>query len=339
MQLAQGKIPGLLTPKLHRKIEVSGAIWDNISPVLQNAAVPAALPMPRKIALIDFDESQIAINRAALEAMEPGYEIGTATDGVAGLQLVEQMRPDIVILELVLPKFHGLQVCAAIRKHPELHNSKILVTASPTYAVDVNKARGLGAASFLNKPYAVADLARAVKSLECVPVPENEARRIDVLRSYDILDTAPETAFDGLTQLAAIICETPGALISFVDSNRLWYKSKVGFVADEIPRELSFCAHAIMQHEVMVVEDATKDERFAGNPLVSAPKNAIRFYAGSPLHASSGEALGSVCVVSGEPRKLNDQQKRALRLLANQIQFLLEWRKHGMKGKCAAAKS
>lgn len=293
--------------------------------------------MPRKIVLIDFDESQIAINRAALEAME--YEVGTAIDGVAGLQLVEQMRPDIVILELVLPKLHGLQVCAAIRKHPDLHNSKILVTASPTYAVDVNKARALGAASFLNKPYAIADLARAVKSLESVPVPENEAQRMDVLRSYDILDTAPEAAFDGLTQLAAIICETPGALISFVDSDRLWYKSRVGFVADEVPRELSFCAHAIMQHEVMVVEDASKDDRFAGNPLVTTKTTPIRFYAGSTLHASSGEALGSVCVVGNEPRKLTDQQKRALRLLANQIQFLLEWRRQRNKGQSAAAKS
>lgn len=295
--------------------------------------------MPRKIALIDFDESLLDSNRATLQAMSTDYEVGTAADGAAGLKLVEQMRPDIVVLELVLPKLHGLQLCAAIRHHPDLHNAKIIVTASPTYAVDVHKARELGASSFVNKPYNPPDLVRAIKSLESVPVPKNEARRMEVLQSYDILDTAPETAFDELTQLAAIICETPGALISFVDSDRLWYKSKIGFVADEVPRELSFCAHAIMQHEVMVVEDATKDVRFAGNPLVNSSASPIRFYAGSPLLASTGEALGSVCVVASEPRKLTDQQKRALRLLGNQVQFLLEWRRHVNKGRSAVAKS
>ena len=296
--------------------------------------------MKRKIALIDFDESLLEQNRATLEAAEPeGYEVQTASDGAAGLQLVEQMRPEIVVLELVLSKLPGLQVCAAIRRHPDLHNAKIIVTPSPTYPIDVHKARDLGAASFLNKPYAPPDLVRAIKAVESVPVPANEERRIGALKSYEILDTAPEIAFDELAQLAAIICETPGALISFVDTDRLWYKSRIGFVADEIPRELSFCAHAIMQHEVMVVEDATKDIRFAGNPLVRTTAQPIRFYAGSPLHASTGEALGSVCVVANEPRKLTDQQKRALRLLGNQVQFLLEWRRQVIKGRSAAAKS
>ena len=294
--------------------------------------------MSRKIALIDFDESLLDSNRAMLQAMSPEYEVGTATDGASGLQLVEQMRPEIVVLELVLSKLHGLQLCAAIRRHPDLHNVKIIVTASPTYAVDVHRARELGASSFVNKPYNPPDLVRAIKALESVPIPQNESRRIEVLNSYEILDTSPETAFDELAQLAAIICETPGALISFVDSDRLWYKSKIGFVADEIPRELSFCAHAIMQHEVMVVEDASKDIRFAGNPLVNSSPTPIRFYAGSPLLASSGEALGSVCVISSEPRKLSDQQKRALRLLGNQVQFLLEWRRYVIKGRSAAAK-
>jgi len=254
-----------------------------------------------------------------------GYKVRTATDGVAGLQLVEQMQPDVVVLELVLPKLHGLQLCARLRKHPDLR-ARVIVAASPTFAIDIRKARDMGAASFLNKPYTTEDLARAVKSVESVPVPHNEIQRIAALRSYDILDTLPEKSFDDLAQLAAIICETPGAMITFVDSDRLWFKSMVGFVANEVPRELSFCAHAIMHHEVMVVEDATKDERFAGNPLVSsAPK--VRFYAGSPLRTPDGEALGSVCVIAQEPRSITDQQRQALRLLANQVQLLLEWRK------------
>ncbi|MBV9072924.1 MAG: response regulator [Acidobacteria bacterium] len=287
-----------------------------------------------KIALIDFDETLLESNRAALESL--GYQVQTATDGAAGLQLLEQMRPEIAVLELVLPKLHGLQLCSTVRQHPDLKGVKIVVAASPTYRVDVRRTRELGAASFLNKPYATEDLVRAIKALESVPVPPNEGRRLETLRSYNILDTAPEKAFDELAELAGIICETEGALISFVDSDRLWYKSKVGFVVNEIPRELSFCAHAIMQHEVMVVEDATKDERFAGNPLVSGGEESVRFYAGSPLRASTGDALGSVCVIGREPRKLSDKQKRALSLVGNQVQFLLEWRRQATKGRSAA---
>lgn len=294
--------------------------------------------MPRKIALIDFDEVLLQANRTMLEASGE-YEVRTATDGAAGLHLVEQMRPEIIVLELVLPKLHGLQLCAMIRKHPDLHNAKIVVAASQTYPVDVRRAREMGAATFLNKPYAPEALARAIRALESVPIPQNETRRVAALHSYGILDTSPETAFDELAELAAIICETPGALISFVDSDRLWYKSKIGFVADEIPRELSFCAHAIMEYEVMVVEDASKDERFAGNPLVSNSAEPIRFYAGSPLRAPGGDALGTVCVIGHQPRKLSDEQKRALRLLGNQVQILLEWRRQTIKGKIALAKS
>jgi CheY-like chemotaxis protein len=281
--------------------------------------------MPTKIALIDFDETLLASSRASLE--ELGYEVAIATDGIAGMELLHKMSPDIVVLELVLPKLHGLQVRAAMRKHPELSKIKVIIAASPTFPVDLRKAREYGAASFLHKPYAPEDLVRAIKSLESVPVPDNDPQRVATLHSYDILDSAPEKAFDDVTQLAAIICETSGAFITFVDSDRLWFKSKVGFIANEVPRELSFCAHAIMHDEVMVVEDTSKDHRFAGNPLVcdgDGPR--VRFYAGSPLRAPGGDALGSVCVIGQEPRTLRPDQKKALRLLANQVQVLLEWR-------------
>src|SRR4051812_26423777 len=114
------------------------------------------------------------------------------------------------------------------------------------------------------------------------PVPANETKRLNVLWQYDVLDSVPEEVFDDLTELAAKICDAPIALITLVDENRQWFKAKVGIDVAETSRDISFCGHAINQSELFIIPDATKDKRFAGNPLVvSDPK--IRFYAGAPL--------------------------------------------------------
>src|SRR5437660_4660000 len=134
--------------------------------------------MATKIALIDFDEGLLESSRADLEGR--GYKVRTATDGVAGLQLIEQMQPEIVVLELVLPKLHGLQLCARLRKHPDLQ-AKVIVAASPTFAIDIRKARETGAASCFSTPYMVADLARAVKSVASVPTADTAIQLIAAL--------------------------------------------------------------------------------------------------------------------------------------------------------------
>jgi len=155
----------------------------------------------------------------------------------------------------------------------------------------------------------------------------NEARRLKVLWQYDVLDTVPEEVFDDLTELAARICEAPIALISLIDEDRQWFKAKVGVTLNETSRDISFCSHAIKQHDLFIIPDATQDERFANNPLViSDPK--IRFYAGAPLITPDGYALGTLCVIDKVPRDLRPEQKQALRVLARHVMMQLEVRRH-----------
>lgn len=158
------------------------------------------------------------------------------------------------------------------------------------------------------------------------PLPKNEVKRIEILWKYDVLDTPPEKLFDELTSLAAYICEAPVALISLVDENRQWFKSKVGISLKETSRDISMCAHAILQKNLMIVPDATQDERFKDNPfVVSDPK--IRFYAGAPLITPSGHALGTLCVIDKVPRQLTNDQKQALRILSRHVMAQLEQRR------------
>ena len=154
-------------------------------------------------------------------------------------------------------------------------------------------------------------------------LPPDEAARLEALRAYEILDTAPGQEFDDITLLASHICGTPIAMISLVDENRQWFKSKVGTEESETSREVAFCAHGILQAEVFVVKDASLDARFADNPLVIG-KAQVRFYAGAPLVNADGHALGMLCVNDRVPREITDEQKKALQALSRQVVAQLE---------------
>lgn len=156
------------------------------------------------------------------------------------------------------------------------------------------------------------------------PIPPNEAARLAKLHQYALLDTAAEQSYDDITQLAAIICGTPVALISLVDEHRQWFKSRHGIDATETPRDVAFCAHAICEpNQVFVVSDATRDARFAENPLVVEKPN-IRFYAGAPLVVPSGEAIGTLCAIDFAAGHLYDSQRQALKALARQVVYQME---------------
>ena len=156
--------------------------------------------------------------------------------------------------------------------------------------------------------------------------PKQEAARLEALRQYNILDTPSEQAYDDFTLLASFICQVPIALISLVDAERQWFKSKIGLEVNQTARNISFCGHTILSKQTLVVKDTLHDERFFDNPLVtSAP--GIRFYAGAPLITPAGHTLGSLCVIDRKPRDLSDSQKIALEALARQVVTQLELRR------------
>ena len=155
--------------------------------------------------------------------------------------------------------------------------------------------------------------------------PLNEPSRLAALLAFELLDTPAEAMFDNITTLAAHICNTPIALISLIDAERQWFKSRVGLGVSETPRELAFCAHAINRDELFEIENALLDPRFCDNPLVTSDPD-IRFYAGMPLSDGHGHNLGTLCVIDRQPRQLNEQQRQSLKLLAQQTVQLFELR-------------
>jgi GAF domain-containing protein len=151
-------------------------------------------------------------------------------------------------------------------------------------------------------------------------------RRVAALEEYSIMDTPSEAAFDDITRLTGFICGTPIALVSLLDKERQWFKSRLGMDAAQTPIDQAFCTHAIRQEKVFVVPDATRDSRFSNNPLVTAGPG-IRFYAGAPLVNPDGVPLGTLCAIDRTPRTFTPEQSDALSALARQVIYLLELRR------------
>lgn len=170
----------------------------------------------------------------------------------------------------------------------------------------------------------------AVEETRSEIVMQNETARLQELYRYQILDTPPDSALDELTQFAAEICQTPIALISLVDSDRQWFKSKLGVSLSETSRYASFCTHAIQQPELFIVPDTLQDPRFCQNPFVTESPH-LRFYAGAPLITPAGFILGTLCVADVQPRCLSSQQLRQLQILSRQVVSQLEVRRYAIK--------
>lgn len=156
----------------------------------------------------------------------------------------------------------------------------------------------------------------------------SEDQRISALKGYGVLDTPNELQFDSIVRDAAKALGSPIALISLIDEHRQWFKAKVGLEPDETPRSISFCTHAIRGPEVMVVNDATQDERFVDNPLVTGDPS-IRFYAGAPLKTESGQRIGTLCVLDSKAHNggMSDNDRATLESLARRTMAAFELRK------------
>ncbi len=284
------------------------------------SALPERSELPAEAAVMPrLDEQSVLVGVAdpalADELWQPlhadGIGVLRATDSASVLRLACAETPSLIMLERYLPGADGLEVCRAIRTQAGAHGREVpivLVAASE----DVAAGREAGVTDWLVKPFSSgyartrmrAWLLRTACRWLPAPRPPDEARRLAALHRLAILDTGPEERFDKLTRIAAALFEVPIALVSMVDEHRQWFKSACGAEIGESSRDISFCAHAILDRDVMIVADALLDPRFADNPVVvNEPR--VRFYAGCPLVLAGGDCVGTLCLIDTRPRQLD----------------------------------
>ena len=277
---------------------------------------------------------------------ELGYTTVVTSSGEKALEALKAGpgRFVAVFSDVVMAGMSGIELGREIRQR--YGALPIVLSSGYSYVLAQSPDHGF---TLLPKPYSLDELAQVLYDSihrsgaparprrRKVPTPvlpsaaadaaQTEMLRQAELESMRILDTEEEAAFDEFARLAASFCQTPIALVSLVDTDRQWFKAKVGIAARETPREHSFCAHAIQEPEsVMIVCDTSRDERFANNALVTGEPN-IKFYAGAPLITSTGQALGTLCVIDRVPRELETRQVEVLQFLAAQLVERLEARR------------
>ena len=292
------------------------------------ASARGLVPSPRDFVVLLATETKPGqVLAAAVRA--DGGRVLTAADADALLTLAARERPALVFLQRELAGGDALEVCRALRAldTSEANAPAVVIVALRQEDMDIEGGARAGVTDWLLWPfketYARTRVHRWALRQVCrwspAPLPEHEGQRLRALRSLRVLDTPPEERFDRVTRIAAQLFDVPTAFVSLVDRDRQWFKSKVGLDADETPRELSFCAHAILDRGVLQVPDALQDPRFADNPTVTGPPR-VRFYAGAPLAAPDGSRVGSLCIVDHRARQLDEQQLRLLRDLANLVE-------------------
>ena len=300
--------------------------------------------------LIVEDNAEVALS-VGRTVEELGYAPLVVASAEQALSELAQdaSRFAAVFSDVVMTGMNGIDLGKAVRRlYPSL---PFVLSSGYSYVLAMNPDHGF---TLLPKPYALEELASTLEEAIAgaspparQPAPPavdrhapDQAESQELLRqaqldAMQVLDSDAEEAYDELTRLAARLCDTPIALISLLDSDRQWFKSRVGVQIRETPREHAFCAHAIrLPQQVMLVNDASADERFANNPLVTGEPN-IRFYAGAPLVTSDGHALGTLCVLDSQARNLERGQVEMLQLLAREVVSRLEARRLASRADAA----
>lgn len=253
--------------------------------------------------------------KRALVALPEIRLVSEVADTAHVLEALSVVRPDVVLIDLGPFSSATLSLLGEIRAAG--HGCWIVVLTDALYPRFCEFCKKLGADAVFDKSMEFDQVVAQLKSW-MPPRPANEASRLLLLEQLSLLDTPEETSFDDLAALAADIAETPIALVSLVNGSRQWFKAHHGLESRETSRSVAFCAHAINGDDLFIVEDASRDPRFATNPLVRGDPH-IRFYAGMPLLMPGGEALGTLCVIDRVPRVLTERQKHVLRVLARNV--------------------
>jgi diguanylate cyclase (GGDEF)-like protein len=273
--------------------------------------------------IVEDSAAALAALSQVLETL-PGFDLlGTAGAEDEAVELIQMLQPDLVLLDLGLASGSGLGVLRRLRE--AACPARIVVLTNRVEQAYRAACLAAGANAFFDKS---ADHAALLDQLQAwmPPQPANEPQRLEALHTLRVLDTPPEASFDAVTELAARLLGVPIVLVSLIDEQRQWFKSRVGLSATQTSRAVSFCGHAINSADVFVVEDALRDPRFADNPLVVGEPR-VRFYAGAPLTLSGGEVIGTLCAIDHQPRQLGDTERAVLQMLARHVVVELELRR------------
>jgi CheY-like chemotaxis protein len=309
-------------------LELEAAAPARASPEATTALQPQALPsLTDRVVLLAADPEPARVLTAAVRA--DGGRLLSAPDADALLRLASAETPSLVILQRKFAARDALDLCRTLRSMDRSDSTTpvVVIVASRQEEVDVEAGARAGVTDWLVWPfketYARTRVHCWMLRLACrwspAPLPDHEGNRLHALHRLHVLDTLPEERFDRYTRIAAGLFDVPIALVSLVDRDRQWFKSRHGLEVGETPRETAFCAHAILDRAVLQIPDTLQDPRFADNPLVTGAPRA-RFYAGAPLAAADGSLVGTLCVMDQRARRLDERQVGLLRDLADLVE-------------------
>ena len=247
----------------------------------------------------------------------------------AALQLIATDRPSLVVLDEQAAGDDALEICRKVKESATLGTAQAHIVVITDRDHSASRLAGFDPVWIVrpfSQEYARTRIRAWILRTTCrwvrSEIPENETARLAALNELDILDSEPEERFDRIARIAAEAFDVPIALVSLVDRERQWFKSCIGLNVRETPRDMAFCAHAILEEEVMIVPDACLDPRFADNPLVTdGPR--VRFYAGCPLKLPDGNMMGTLCLIDTRPRQLDDSKINLLQDLGKLVEIEL----------------